>query len=205
MPGPNIHITDAQYAEPLLRAPSPSSSIGTDYGDDETSMAEAQMSPEEFDRMCQERLKLSEPRVEETRAKNSPLLPRPKTAPEEKALHIRVMHNLRAQVAKLEDDELFERTMLRGTLITEQQLPSSNNIDLIMQSIMGPPLTSQSTTIEAPTSSVTPMSIAPAKLAPYMPSANLLNENFLTDRDSEASGTTAGKRQTRSTTKTRRA
>jgi len=201
MPGPNIHITDAQYAEPLLRAPSPSSSIGTDYGPDETSITDAQMSPEEFDRMCQERLKLSEPRDEESRAKMTPLLPKTKTPQEERVLHIKVMHNLRDQVAKLQDDELFERSMLKGTVITDQQLPSSNDIDAIMRSIMGPPSSSRSTTIDAPTASATPITFAPT---PLNLSTNIFSDNFPTDRDSESSGTTAGKRQTRNTVRTRR-
>ena len=49
------------------------------------------------------------------------------------------MDNLRNAVKKLQEEELYEQIMLRGTQITDVQQPSSNNIDAIMQSIMGPP------------------------------------------------------------------
>ena len=48
------------------------------------------------------------------------------------------MDNLRNAVKKLQEEELYEQIMLRGTQITDVQQPSSNNIDAIMQSIMGP-------------------------------------------------------------------
>ena len=39
---PYVHSGDAAYGGPVLRAPSPSSSIGTDYGEDETPAEDAE-------------------------------------------------------------------------------------------------------------------------------------------------------------------
>ena len=49
-----------------------------------------------------------------------------------------VMNNLRAAVKKLEEDELFEQTAVRGAeLAMEDPPPSSSDVDAIMQSLMG--------------------------------------------------------------------
>jgi hypothetical protein len=51
------------------------------------------------------------------------------------------MANLRKEVRRLEEDELFEQTILRGSEIEQQeQQPSSGDIDAIMKSIMDPPV-----------------------------------------------------------------
>lgn len=80
---PYIHSGDPAYAPPLLRAPSPSSSIGTDYGPDETTPEEKQKSQSEFVKAIQDRLRLNDARPEETAANSDPLLPKPKDAHEE--------------------------------------------------------------------------------------------------------------------------
>jgi len=49
------------------------------------------------------------------------------------------MANLRKEVRKLEEDELFERTILQGSQIGQEEQPSSNDIDVIMRSMMRPP------------------------------------------------------------------
>lgn len=67
-------------------------------------------------------------------------------------MHKQVMENLRNAVKKLQEEELYEQIMLRGTQITDVQQPSSNNIDTIMQSIMGPPPGSTMTTFPPPPS-----------------------------------------------------
>ena len=71
-------------------------------------------------------------------------------------MHKKVMDNLRNAVKKLQEEELYEQIMLRGTQITDVQQPSSNNIDAIMQSIMGPPPGSTHTTFPPPPSPFTP-------------------------------------------------
>lgn len=49
-----------------------------------------------------------------------------------------VMANLRKEVRKLEEDELFERAMQQGSQVGREEQPSSNDIDVIMRSIMQP-------------------------------------------------------------------
>ena len=58
-----------------------------------------------------------------------------------------VMNNLRAAVKKLEEDELFEQTAVKGADIAlEDPPPSSDDVDAIMQSLMGlPPPSSDAT------------------------------------------------------------
>lgn len=49
MPGPrHTHTVDPVYAPPVLRAPSPTDSISTEYGLDETSIADKALSDEDF-------------------------------------------------------------------------------------------------------------------------------------------------------------
>ena len=52
------------------------------------------------------------------------------------AMRQRVLSSLRCYVERLEENDLFEQTILRGSLITEKQPPSSGDIDTIMQSMM---------------------------------------------------------------------
>lgn len=87
MPGysvPYVHTGDPGYAPPLIRAPSPTDSIGTDYGPDETTEAEARWPDQEFDKVCQRGLQLDVIRPDELRANYDPLLPKTKTEEERK-------------------------------------------------------------------------------------------------------------------------
>lgn len=87
MPGysvPFVHSGDPGYAPPVLRAPSPTDSIGTDYGPDETSPDEDSLSDAEFARMCQQRLGLGDMRPDEMKSNFDPLLPKPKDEDEER-------------------------------------------------------------------------------------------------------------------------
>ncbi|KAI0685805.1 hypothetical protein BC835DRAFT_492599 [Cytidiella melzeri] len=129
---PYIHSGDPAYAPPVLRAPSPSSSIGTDYGPDETTPEEARMTEVDFLRQ----LKLADSRNEEHLASQEPLLPKPKDAQHESFIMLAVMKNLRKAVQKLQDDELFEQRILRGSLVTGQEQVASGDIDSIMRSMM---------------------------------------------------------------------
>ncbi|KAI0081544.1 hypothetical protein K474DRAFT_1613218, partial [Panus rudis PR-1116 ss-1] len=138
--GHHINLADPAYAPSLVRPPSPSSSIGTDYGPDQTTAEEAQLTRDEFAAECEAKLKLNEPRPEEIEASKPILLRRPKTQAEEKELFREVMNNLRRAVRELQEDELYEQIMLRGTQIAEVTQPSSSNVDSIMSSIMGPPV-----------------------------------------------------------------
>ncbi|PSR70554.1 hypothetical protein PHLCEN_2v13593 [Hermanssonia centrifuga] len=140
---PYIHSGDPAYAPPVLRAPSPSSSIGTEYDQDETPHHEslACMPDTDFAHLSLARLNLHNPRQEEAAANKDPLLRRPKSQKEERAnseLFEQVMDNLRREVRLLQENDLFEQTVLRGSLVTDEQQPSSD-IDAIMRSMMGPP------------------------------------------------------------------
>ncbi|KZT11823.1 uncharacterized protein LAESUDRAFT_669943 [Laetiporus sulphureus 93-53] len=137
MPPPAVFVASVQYAPPVLRASSPTSSIGTEYGADETSLSDSELGQAQFERKCEERLHLCEPRREElSDPKDILLRRRPQTVEEEKEIFDRVMQNLRQLVKQLEDDELFEEILLRGTQVGEEQQPSSDDIDSIMRGLM---------------------------------------------------------------------
>ncbi|OBZ71511.1 hypothetical protein A0H81_08697 [Grifola frondosa] len=126
----HILASDPQYAPPLMRAASPSSTIDQDA----------------FERKCLDRLRLNVPRPDEVKANIEPLLqPRPivltknsRTAGE--ALHEQVMNNLRERVRQLEEDELFEQTVLRGTRLSEEEQPSSTTLTSLCAVSWGFPL-----------------------------------------------------------------
>jgi hypothetical protein len=75
-----------EYAPPVLRAASPASSVGTAYGADQTALSDTEeMLPQHaFERKWEERLGLGMPRPEELKTLESPLLPPPNGAAEEK-------------------------------------------------------------------------------------------------------------------------
>ena len=80
----HINLADPAYSPSLVRPASPSSSIGTDYGDDETTQDEWAMSAKAFAKECEDRIKLTLPRPEEEEANKEILLKRPKTQADER-------------------------------------------------------------------------------------------------------------------------
>jgi hypothetical protein len=74
MPQPAQHASE--YASPIVRSPSPASSVGTTYGPDQTSFSdsESEISQLAFEQKCQERIGLGLPTPEEVQASESPLL-----------------------------------------------------------------------------------------------------------------------------------
>lgn len=73
-----VHPADLPYVPTIMRAPSPSSTIGTDYGPDETDLADSELSEREFVRKCEGMAGINRPRPEEDEANRDPLLhPRP--------------------------------------------------------------------------------------------------------------------------------
>jgi hypothetical protein len=76
---PYIHSGDPAYAPPVLRAPSPSSSIGTEYEQDATTFEEYTLEEEDI----LQKLRLAEARDEEHIANQDPLLPKPGNPEEE--------------------------------------------------------------------------------------------------------------------------
>ncbi|KAI1793338.1 hypothetical protein LXA43DRAFT_972003 [Ganoderma leucocontextum] len=139
-----VHPADLQYVPTIMRAPSPSSTIGTDYGPDETTIVDSELSEHDFFRKCEEMVGINRPRPDEDEANRDPLiLPRPMsrhklTALEEKQMFEQVMNNLRAAVKQLEEDELFEQTAVNGAdVVLDDPTASSEDVDAIMQSLMG--------------------------------------------------------------------
>lgn len=66
-----------------------------------------------------------------------------------------VMKRLRDRVKQLEDDELFEQMLLRGTQVGLEQ-PSSDDIDGIMRSLMSTSVAPPSTNSLIPTTPWSP-------------------------------------------------
>ncbi|KAG5651731.1 hypothetical protein H0H81_007669 [Sphagnurus paluster] len=133
----NQHHTE--YAPPVLRAPSPASSIGTVYGEDQTSFSdcEDQLDQADFEQKVEDNMGLDEPRTEEILANQDPLLTRPPPGSlEEHQLYHQVMENLHHIVQGLEENELFDRMILRGSRAALEIQPSTTDIDALMRSMM---------------------------------------------------------------------
>ena len=145
------HTTE--YDTPVLRAASPASSVGTVYGPDQTALSdtEEQLPQLAFERKWEERLGLGMPTPEELIASESPLLSLPNGPVEERgkcfysgvgvlmpssALYDHVMRTLRREVQRLEENEIFEQTLLRGSQAGLEPKPSSSDIDVIIQGMM---------------------------------------------------------------------
>ncbi|KAJ7022725.1 hypothetical protein C8F04DRAFT_1137137 [Mycena alexandri] len=130
-----------EYADPVIREPSPASSVGSVYGPDQTasSDSESQIDQPAFERKWEDRLDLRRATREEELADADPLFPRPSTAMEERVLSERIVRNLRMKVEELEENELFERTMLRGSQagLEEQTIPK--DVDALIFGMMGSP------------------------------------------------------------------
>ncbi|KAF9013175.1 hypothetical protein BDQ17DRAFT_1404738 [Cyathus striatus] len=130
-----------EYAPPVIRSPSPTSSIGTSYDEDQTTQAEMDLTCSEFKLMVQEKLELSKPRREETLAEQDPLIQRPETEPDRQALFQKIMQNLRIEIQQLEENDLYEQTLLRGSQVALQRQPITTDIDALMKSMMSPSMT----------------------------------------------------------------
>ncbi|KAJ2926307.1 hypothetical protein H1R20_g10787, partial [Candolleomyces eurysporus] len=144
MPGHHPHGTTV-YAPPVTcRAPSPASSIGTLYDDDATSDTELDMKQSEFERFCEEKIKLRHPRPEEERADKDVLITdkaRGQGGEAEQALFERILANLRAEMKRLDEEEIYERAMMKGSQIGLEYQAPTTDIDRIMRSMMSPGFT----------------------------------------------------------------
>ncbi|KAI0826840.1 hypothetical protein BC628DRAFT_1372064 [Trametes gibbosa] len=147
-----VHPADLPYVPTIMRAPSPSSTIGTDYGQDDTDFADAELSENEFVRKCEEMAGINRPRPEEDEANRDPLVhPRPLrqklTPQEEREMSEHIMANLRMAVIQLEEEELFEQTMVKDASVAlDDPTPSSDNLDDIIRSLIDVPTTARSNT-----------------------------------------------------------
>ncbi|KAJ7637608.1 hypothetical protein DFH06DRAFT_647355 [Mycena polygramma] len=140
---------NTEYADPVIREPSPASSVGTVYGPDETASSDEEQEQAVFERKWWERLDLRRASREEELMHPDPLFPRPTTASvEEHLLFERVVRDLRTKVEELEENELFEQTMLRGSQAGFEEVTIPKDIDSLMRSMMAP-LTAEDSTVDA--------------------------------------------------------
>ena len=65
-------------------------------------------------------------------------------------LYESILASLRAEVRNLEENELVDRTLLRGSRAALEELSSSNDIDVIMKSMMVVPSSNDLTSGAAP-------------------------------------------------------
>ncbi|KAH7925583.1 hypothetical protein BV22DRAFT_1064640 [Leucogyrophana mollusca] len=127
---------DPAYGSPVIRPPSPASSIGTAYPADDTSLSDVELSQDAFDRKWTAKLRLDWPKDEELRKDDSPLISPPRNPAEEKLMYESILRGFRLRVQQLEEDAIFQRTLMRGSQVGLKQRPSSDNIDTLMQSMM---------------------------------------------------------------------
>ncbi|KAH8104999.1 hypothetical protein DFH11DRAFT_1692087 [Phellopilus nigrolimitatus] len=132
----HTHTVDPVYAPPVLRAPSPTETISTEYGQDETSIADMTLSDEDFARRVEEEIGLRRTKWSDAGPIKPIILPRSKDPREEQMIFERVMANLRAEVKKLEEEELFESVTLKKNSPTFHQQPVSRDLDAIMRGMM---------------------------------------------------------------------
>jgi len=129
-----------EYAPPVLRVPSPASSIGTTYAPDRTSFSDCEFSLGQpaFERKWENKIGLRDSRPEEQALEDGPLLgPLPMaTSHEERMLFEKIVHNLRGRVQELVDNDMFEQTLMRGSQVGFEHQPSTDDIDAIMRSMM---------------------------------------------------------------------
>ncbi|KAJ7914830.1 hypothetical protein B0H13DRAFT_1611156, partial [Mycena leptocephala] len=130
---------EPEYADPVIREPSPASSVGTVYGPDQT--ASSELDQPTFERKWEDRLTYAVP----PGMRNSPTqtLYFPVRRPPWKSVASLFIFKsgpaeLRAKVDELEENELFEQTMLRGSQASLEEETIPKDIDSLMLSMMGP-------------------------------------------------------------------
>jgi len=133
----HVHTTDPVYAPPVLRAPSPTGSLSTEYGPDEGGL-ENELSDEIFAKLCEEKIGFQQKSVEQESIAFQVILPKPRGKDEELDLHHQVLENLRRKVREVEEEELYEGNVLHKLSPAVEEQPASNDIDAIMRSMLGP-------------------------------------------------------------------
>ncbi|KAL5512769.1 hypothetical protein ACEPAG_3035 [Sanghuangporus baumii] len=164
------HTVNPVYATPVLRAPSPAESINTEYGQDDSSIADAGTDDEEFARQIEEQIGLRRMTWQEAGSPKPVILPRPqKDSKEEQQLFERVMKNLREKVKEIEDEELFDSvvTLNPGPAFVPTD-PTAQDVEAIMRSML--PLSLSSPSSKSPQHPSTFPPAFPTNNAPSYPS-----------------------------------
>ncbi|KAE9408816.1 hypothetical protein BT96DRAFT_1012994 [Gymnopus androsaceus JB14] len=158
-----------EYAPQDMRSPSPTSSVGSRHPEDQTSLSdsEAMLNQFQFEQKWQEKIGLDKPAHLETKADFDPLIPRPKPESEdEKFYYQHILDSLREEVRELQENELFEQTLLQGSKAALETPVYTRDIDSIMRSMMGP--SSSSNSISAfPSATSTPFAGPRASNGPW--------------------------------------
>ncbi|KAF9242620.1 hypothetical protein BU15DRAFT_43677 [Melanogaster broomeanus] len=132
-----IHAGDPAYASPVIRAPSPASSVGTAYGPDETSQSDSELSQEAFEQKLSDTLKLDGPKIEEELRSFSALIePPPQNPAEEKMFFEMILRGLRSRIQHVEEEEILRQMLRRGSQVGLEQPPSDDNVDNLMRNMM---------------------------------------------------------------------
>jgi len=79
-----IHTGDPAYASPVIRPPSPASSVGTVCGPDETSLSDSGLTQDAFERKWTANLRLDDPKEEEVYSLKDVLITPPSDPGEQK-------------------------------------------------------------------------------------------------------------------------
>lgn len=132
-----IHAGDPAYASPVIRPPSPTSSVGTAYGPDDTSLSDSGLSQDVFEQKWIANLKLDEPKHDEVHNLKDPLITCPSDPQEQKLLFEEILRGFRQRVQQLEEDEIFQQAVINGSQIGKEQLPSADNVENLIKNMMG--------------------------------------------------------------------
>lgn len=132
-----IHAGDPAYASPVIRPPSPASSLGTAYGPDDTSLSDSGLSQDVFEQKWIANLGLDEPKHDEVHNSKDPLIIYPSDPQEQKLLFEEILRGFRQRVQQLEEDEIFQQAVINGSQIGKEQLPSADNVENLIQNMIG--------------------------------------------------------------------
>lgn len=205
---PHPHINSPAYAPPVLRPPSPASSLGTSYAPAGDTLHELDLSDGEFGREIHNRLRLGREFVREWRGDISrkrseedleadenfriedevtegwgqdPLIAfglGPRTEAENKStyrppisqhyrisylitvIHEQILRSLRYRIHLIQEDALFEQTLLRSsqaasTALEHNSVPTTGDIDTLLKSMMVSPPTNANADVGSTTANTT--------------------------------------------------
>jgi hypothetical protein len=95
------------------------------------------LSQDDFERKAIANLRLDEPKHDEVHNLKDPLIICPSDPQEQKLLFETILRGFRQRVQQLEDDEIFQQAVINGSQIGREQLPSADNVENLIQNMMG--------------------------------------------------------------------